>query len=163
MIQPTPRYFRKQNRHHIRDTYERKSNKLRFGSYGIQAVEKGFLTARQIEAIRRTITARLKRKGKIWIRAYPDAAHTAKPKEVRRGRGKGNVDFWYCRVKPGRILFEIKVSHRFTSLAVPALFFALRKLPFFAQIITRNFLFINLFKLNFKIDFFSSGKTRPPH
>jgi large subunit ribosomal protein L16 len=65
MIQPTPRYFRKQNRHHIRKTYESKSNSLRFGSYGMQAVEKGFLTAKQIEAVRRTITARLKRKGKI--------------------------------------------------------------------------------------------------
>lgn len=65
MIQPTPRYFRKQNRHHIRKTYENKSNCLRFGRYGMQAVEKGFLTAKQIEAVRRTITARLKRKGKI--------------------------------------------------------------------------------------------------
>jgi hypothetical protein len=65
MIQPNPRKFRKQNRHHIRNTYEKKSNELRFGTHGIQAVEKGFLTAQQIEAIRRTITARLKRKGKI--------------------------------------------------------------------------------------------------
>lgn len=137
MIQPTPGHFRKPNRHHLRQTYETKSNQLRFGSYGIQAVEKGFLTARQIEAVRRTITARLKRKGKVWIRAYPSAAHTAKPKEVRRGRGKGNVDFWYCAVKPGRILFEIKVSHRFLSLVRPALFFALRKLPRFAQVISR--------------------------
>lgn len=137
MIQPTPRYFRKQNRHHIRDTYENKCNQLRFGSYGIQAVEKGFLTAQQIEAMRRTITARLKRKGKIWIRAYPNAPHTAKPKEVRRGRGKGNVDFWYCRVKPGRILFEVKVSHRFTALIGPALHFSLRKLPIYAKVISR--------------------------
>lgn len=138
MIQPTPGHFRKPNRHHLRQTYERKSNQLRFGSYGIQAVEQGVLTARQIEAIRRTITARLKRKGKIWIRAYPSSAHTAKPKEVRRGRGKGNVDFWYCTIKPGRILFEVKVSHRFTTLAKPALAFALRKLPIFAQVIEKK-------------------------
>lgn len=138
MIQPTPRHFRKPNRHHIRDIYEHKSNQLRFGSYGIQAVEKGFLTARQIEAIRRTITARLKRKGKIWIRAYPSAPHTSKPKEVRRGRGKGNVDFWYCRIKPGRILFEVKVSHRFEALVIPALQFSLRKLPVYAKVISRR-------------------------
>lgn len=93
MIQPTPRRFRKPNRHHLRETYENKSCRLRYGTHGIQAVEKGFLTAEQIEAVRRTITGRLKRKSKIWIRAYPDAACTAKPKEVRRGRGKGNVDY----------------------------------------------------------------------
>lgn len=138
MIQPNPRKFRKQNRHHIRNTYEKKSNELRFGTHGIQAVEKGFLTAQQIEAMRRTITARLKRKGKIWIRAYPNSPHTSKPKEVRRGRGKGNVDYWYCRVKPGRILFEVKVSHRFTSQIKPALIFALRKLPIFSNIIERT-------------------------
>ncbi len=150
MIQPTPGHFRKPNRHHICDTYERKSNKLRFGSFGIQAVEKGFLTARQIEAVRRTISARLKRKGKVWIRAYPSSAHTAKPKEVRRGRGKGNVDYWYCRVKPGRILFEVKVSHRFITLVRPALTFALRKLPLFAQVITRFVLaFLFFFNLIF--------------
>jgi large subunit ribosomal protein L16 len=65
MINPTPRYFRKPNRKLIRNTYENKSNKLRFGNYGLQAVEKGFLTVRQIEAVRRTITGRLKRKGKV--------------------------------------------------------------------------------------------------
>jgi large subunit ribosomal protein L16 len=65
MINPTPRYFRKPNRKLIRNTYENKSNKLRFGNFGLQAVEKGFLTVRQIEAVRRTITGRLKRKGKV--------------------------------------------------------------------------------------------------
>ena len=137
MIQPTFRYFRKPNRHHLRNTYENKSHRLCFGTHGIQAIEKGFLTVYQIETVRRTIISRLKRKGKIWIRAYPDAARTAKPKEVRIGRGKGNVDSWYCAVKPGRILFEIKVAPRYISFLKTALFFALRKLPIFAQIIVR--------------------------
>ena len=108
MINPTPRYFRKPNRKLIRKTYEYKSNKLHFGNYGLQATQRGFLTVRQIEAVRRTITGRLKRKGKVWIRAFPDYARTAKPKEVRMGRGKGNVDHWVCIIKPGRILFEVK-------------------------------------------------------
>lgn len=140
MLQPVFRHFRKSNRHHIRNTYENKSSRLCFGTYGIQAIEKGFLTAHQIEAVRRTITGRLKRKGKIWIRAYPDAGHTSKPKEVRRGRGKGNVDHWYCAVKPGRILFEVKVSHRHQTQIRPALKFAIRKLPIFSQIISNIYL-----------------------
>lgn len=138
MFQPSFRYFRKSNRHHLRNTYENKSCRLSFGTHGIQAIEKGFLTAYQIEAVRRTITGRLKRKSKVWIRAYPDAARTAKPKEVRRGRGKGNVDHWYCAVKPGRILFEVKVSHRYVALLRPALIYAMRKLPRDAQIISRS-------------------------
>ena len=105
MFQPQSRYFRKINRHHLRNTYENKSCRLCFGTFGIQSIEKGYLTLQQIEAVRRTLSSRLKRKGKIWIRAYPDSSCTAKPKEVRMGRGKGNVDYWYCTVKPGRILF----------------------------------------------------------
>lgn len=137
MIQPIFRYFRKPNRHHLRNTYENKSCRLCFGTYGIQAIEKGFLTVYQIETVRRTIISRLKRKGKIWIRAYPDAIRTAKPKEVRMGRGKGNMDYWYCAIKPGRIRFEIEVSPRYTPILKTALFFALRKLPRHAQIIVR--------------------------
>lgn len=92
MFQPQPRHFRKPNRHAIRSTYEHKSNRLRFGRYGLQALEPGFLTARQLESIRRGLAQRLKRKGKLWLRALPDYPRTAKPKEVRRGRGKGAVD-----------------------------------------------------------------------
>lgn len=137
MLNPTPRKFRKVNRKLLRNTYENKSSKLRFAPIGIQAVEKGFLTVRQIEAVRRTITGRLKRKGKVWIRAFPDYPRTAKPKEVRMGRGKGNVDHWVCYIKPGRILFEAysKEPERLKE----ALSFALRKLPFFAQIVTRDY------------------------
>lgn len=135
MITPTPKYFRKPNRKAIRNTYENKSNKLCFGNFGIQAVQKGFLTVRQIEAARRTITGRLKRKGKVWIRAFPDYARTAKPKEVRMGRGKGNVDHWVCLIKPGRILFEVKSRD---ALSVKdALGFTLRKFPMRTQVISR--------------------------
>jgi len=88
---PTPRRFRKVNRHSLRITYEQKRCTLRFGTHGLQATENGFVTARQLEAVRRTLTRRLSRKRKIWLRATPDYPRTAKPKEVRRGRGKGNV------------------------------------------------------------------------
>jgi large subunit ribosomal protein L16 len=137
MIQPVSRYFRKLNRHRLRNTYENKSCNLSFGSFGIQAIEKGYLTVQQIETVRRTISSRIKRKGKIWIRAYPDSSCTAKPKEVRIGRGKGNVDYWYCIVKPGRILFEIKTSQRFISQLIPVLRFAIRKLPMYSKIVFR--------------------------
>ncbi len=143
MIQPISRHFRKINRHHLRNTYENKSNKLCFGSIGIQATEKGFLTVNQIEAVRRTINSQIKRKGKIWIRAYPASSCTAKPKEVRIGRGKGNVDYWYCRVKPGRILFEVKTSQRFVAQLAVLLNYALQKLPRHSKIIYRSILFIN--------------------
>ena len=88
---PTPRRFSKVNRHSLRITYEQKRCSLRFGTHGLQATENGFVTARQLEAVRRTLTRRLSRKRKIWLRATPDYPRTAKPKEVRRGRGKGNV------------------------------------------------------------------------
>lgn len=136
MINPTPRKYRKVNKKLIRATYENKSNRLRFGTYGIQSLGQGFLTVRQIEAVRRTITGRLKRKGKVWIRAFPDYPRTAKPKEVRMGRGKGNVDHWVCFVKPGRILFEV-VSKE-PLIVKDALAFTLRKLPFEAQVVTNE-------------------------
>lgn len=136
MINPKPRSFRKVNRKVIRNTYENKSNRVRFGVYGIQAIEKGFLTVRQIEAVRRTITGRLKRRGKVWIRAFPDHPRTAKPKEVRMGRGKGNVDHWVCVIKPGRVLFEVISKDK--KVIKEVLEFTLRKLPFFAQVVSRD-------------------------
>lgn len=137
MINPTPRYFRKPNKKIIRKTYENKSNRLRFGDFGLQALQHGFLTVKQIEAVRRTITSKLKRKGKVWIRAFPDYPRTAKPKEVRMGRGKGNIDHWVCYIKPGRILFEVKIKNKEDILIKDALSFSLRKLPFPAQVVGR--------------------------
>jgi large subunit ribosomal protein L16 len=80
---------------------------LNFGAYGLKAVEPERVTARQIEAARRAMTRHMKRAGRVWIRIFPDVPVTAKPAEVRQGKGKGNVEFWICKVKPGRIMFEI--------------------------------------------------------
>jgi len=140
MRTPTPRRFRKVNRHALRSTYENKRCALRFGTHGLQAVETGFVTARQLEAVRRTLTRRLQRKGKIWLRATPDYPRTAKPKEVRRGRGKGAVSEWVCIVKPGRILLEARASPRDFSRLSEALSVARRKLPVFVQLVTRTIL-----------------------
>ena len=145
MFQPKFRHFRKINRQGFRTTYENKSCGLSFGTCGIQAIEHGCLTAQQIEAVRRTLSSRLKRKGKIWIRAYPDSTHTSKPKEVRIGRGKGNVDFWFCNVKAGRILFEVAINKKYASLLRPAFQYAIEKLPIKAQVILR--LYNDLFRL----------------
>ena len=136
MINPRSRKFRKPNRKVIRNTYENKSNRLCYGIYGLQAIEKGFLTVRQIEAVRRTITGRLKRKGKVWIRSFPDYPRTAKPKDVRMGKGKGNVDHWVCVIKPGRILFEVVSKDK--ALVKDVLSFAKIKLPFFGQVVSRE-------------------------
>ena len=136
MFQPKLSHFRKINRHRFRTTYENKSSSLCFGTHGLQAIEHGVLTAQQIEAVRRTLSSQLKRKGKVWIRAYPDSTHTSKPKEVRMGRGKGNVDFWFCNVKSGRILFEIAVNPKFNQLIHPIFKHAVTKLPIKVQIIT---------------------------
>lgn len=136
MIHPKGRAFRKVNRHSLRRTYERKSCRLRFGLWGLQATEEGFLSAAQIEAIRRTLTSRLKRKGKVWIRAYPDYPRTAKPKEVRRGRGKGAVSEWVAVLKPGRVLFELAGRDQF--LLRSALTFTIRKMPVRVRLIGRR-------------------------
>ncbi len=80
---------------------------LTFGDYGLQALEPGWVTARQIEAARRTLVRYMKRRGKVWIRIFPDKPVTKKPAETRMGKGKGSVDHWVAVVKPGRILFEL--------------------------------------------------------
>ena len=78
-----------------------------FGSFGLKAVEPARITARQIEAARRTISRCIKRAGRVWIRIFPDLPVTKKPAEVRMGSGKGSVEYWACRVKPGRVMFEL--------------------------------------------------------
>lgn len=135
MINPTPRFFKKSNRKIIRKTYENKSNRISFGNFGLQAISFGILSPEQIEAVRKTITGRLKRKGKIWIRSYPDYPRTAKPKEVRMGRGKGNIDNWVSYIKPGRILFEVRSKDNLIVKEI--LKFSIRKIPFPTQVIFR--------------------------
>ncbi|MDA8397688.1 MAG: 50S ribosomal protein L16 [Actinomycetota bacterium] len=109
---------------------------LNFGDFGIQALEAGWLSARQIEAARVAMTRHVRRGGKVWIRVFPDKPVTQKPAETRMGSGKGNPEFWVAVVKPGRILFELNgVSE---DLARGALERAIQKLPMKARIVVRD-------------------------
>jgi large subunit ribosomal protein L16 len=107
-----------------------------FGDYGIQALEPGWLTARQIEAARIAMTRHVKRGGKVWIRVFPDKPVTAKPAETRMGSGKGNPEFWVAVFKPGRILFELGGVHE--ALGRSALERAIQKLPIKARVVLRS-------------------------
>jgi large subunit ribosomal protein L16 len=138
MLKPNQRKFRKSNKGRSLAEFENKANVLKFGTHGIQALEKGRITAKQIEAVRRSITNFLKRKGKVWIRIFPNIPITNKPSEVRMGKGKGNVAFWVAQIKPGRILYEI--SGPDFSLLRNALEYASTKLPVSVMILSRKFL-----------------------
>src|SRR5688572_26835456 len=109
---------------------------ITFGEYGIQALEPGWITARQIEAARIAMTRHVKRGGKVWIRVFPDKPVTKKPAETRMGSGKGNPEFWVAVVKPGRVLFELSFPNEETARI--ALNKAIQKLPIKARIITRE-------------------------
>jgi large subunit ribosomal protein L16 len=106
MLQPKRTKFRKQHKGRIHGL-AKGGTQLNFGSYGLKALEPDRVNARQIEAARRAITRSMKRQGRVWIRIFPDLPVTSKPTEVRMGKGKGSVDYWAARVKPGRIMFEI--------------------------------------------------------
>jgi len=135
MLQPTRLKYRKQ--HKGRNTgVATRGNKVSFGDFGLKATGRGRLTARQIEAARRTISRRIKRGGKIWIRVFPDKPITEKPLEVRMGKGKGPVEYWVCEIKPGKMLYEIEgVSD---ELATEAFTLAAAKLPFKTTIVKRT-------------------------
>ena len=109
---------------------------LAFGEYGIQALEPGWLTARQIEAARIAMTRAIKRGGKVWINIFPDKPVTQKPAETRMGSGKGNPEYWVAVVKPGRILFELSYPDEATAKA--ALERAIQKLPIKARFVRRE-------------------------
>jgi large subunit ribosomal protein L16 len=109
---------------------------LHFGEYGIQALEPGWLTARQIEAARIAMTRSIKRGGKVWINVFPDKPVTKKPAETRMGSGKGNPEFWVAVVRPGRVLFELSFPN--PELAKSALEKAIQKLPIKARVISRD-------------------------
>ena len=108
---------------------------LNFGSFGLKAMAPGRVTARQIEASRRAITRHMKRSGRVWIRIFPDVPVSQKPAEVRQGKGKGNPEFWICRVKPGRIMFEMDGVP--AAVAKRAFELAAAKLPMKTKFITR--------------------------
>jgi large subunit ribosomal protein L16 len=114
----------------------RSGTTVSFGDYGIQALEPGWITARQIEAARIAMTRHVKRGGKVWIRVFPDKPITAKPAETRMGSGKGNPEFWVAVVKPGRILFELGGVNE--ALGRSALERAIQKLPIKARVVVRS-------------------------
>ncbi|MCO6439876.1 MAG: 50S ribosomal protein L16 [Nitrococcus mobilis] len=107
MLQPKRTKFRKQQKGRNRGMAMR-GDTVAFGEFGLKALTRGPVTARQIEAARRAINRHVRRGGKIWIRIFPDKPITSKPLEVRQGKGKGNVDHWACPIRPGRVLYEIE-------------------------------------------------------
>lgn len=134
MLQPKRTKFRKQNKGRNRGLAT-VSNKVSFGEFGLKATTRGRLTARQIEAARRTITRKIKRGGKIWIRVFPDKPITKKPLEVRQGKGKGNVEYWIAQIQPGRMLYELEGVPE--DLAREAFKLAAAKLPVKTTFISR--------------------------
>ena len=106
MLQPKRTKYRKQFKGRVHGN-AKGGSRLNFGNYGMKAVTPGRITARQIEAARRAITRHMKRAGKVWIRVFPDVPVTGKPAEVRMGKGKGSPEYWMCRIKPGRVMFEL--------------------------------------------------------
>jgi large subunit ribosomal protein L16 len=107
MLQPKRTKYRKQMKGRNRGLAQR-GNKVSFGEYGLKAVTRGNLTARQIEAARRALTRFIKRGGRVWIRVFPDKPVTRKPLEVRMGSGKGNPEFWVAPIRPGAVLYEME-------------------------------------------------------
>ena len=126
MLRPKQTKYRKQKKGRIKGI-EMRCTDVRFGSYGLRALESGRISARQIEAARRVITRRMKRRGKVWIKIFPSTPVTSKPVEVRMGKGKGAVEYWAAVVKPGRILFEVGGVP--IDIAKEALRLAAQKLP----------------------------------
>ena len=135
MLQPKRTKFRKMHKGRIRGEAKGGSD-LNFGTYGLKALQPERITARQIEAARRAMTRHMKRQCRVWIRIFPDLPVTSKPVEVRMGKGKGSVDYWACKVKPGRVMFEIDgVSE---DVAREALRLAAMKLPIKTRTVVRE-------------------------
>lgn len=134
MMQPKRTKFRKAFKGRIHGL-AKGGAELNFGAFGMKAVEPGRISARQIEAARRAITRHLKRVGRVWIRIFPDVPVSKKPAEVRMGKGKGSVELWVCRVKPGRIMFEIDGVP--AELAAEAIARGAAKLPLETRFVQR--------------------------
>ncbi len=134
MLQPKRTKYRKMQKGRNRGLSHR-ANKVDFGQFGLKAVSRGRLSARQIEAARRAMTRRVRRSGKIWIRVFPDKPITQKPLEVRQGKGKGNVEYWVAQIRPGRVMFEIEGVDE--ELARDAFSLAAAKLPFRTTFVKR--------------------------
>jgi large subunit ribosomal protein L16 len=137
MLQPKRTKFRKQHKGRNRGLAT-VGNKVSFGEFGLKAIGRGRITARQIEAARRAMTRHIKRGGKIWIRIFPDKPITKKPLEVRQGKGKGNVEYWVAQIQPGRMLYEMEgVSE---EVAREAFRLAAAKLPVQTAFVNRTVL-----------------------
>ena len=135
MLSPKRTKFRKAHKGRIHGN-AKGGTLLNFGAYGLKALQPERITARQIEAARRAITRHIKRQGRVWIRIFPDVPVSQKPTEVRMGKGKGTPEYWACRVKPGRILFELDGVDE--SLAKRAFELGAAKLPISTKFITRG-------------------------
>ncbi len=135
MLQPKKTKFRKQFKGRIHGTAKGGTD-LNFGQFGLKALEPERITARQIEAARRAMTRHMKRQGRVWIRIFPDVPVTQKPTEVRMGKGKGSVEYWAAKVKPGRVMFEIDGVTE--PVAREALRLAAMKLPIKSRIVVRE-------------------------
>lgn len=135
MLQPKRTKFRKQMKSRNRGLAQRGAD-VSFGEFGLKAIGRGRITARQIEAARRAMTRHVKRGGKIWIRIFPDKPITQKPLEVRMGKGKGSVEYWVAQIQPGRMLYEMEgVSE---ELAREAFALAAAKLPLHTTFVKRT-------------------------
>lgn len=135
MLMPKRVKYRKQFRGRMRGKASRGAE-VQFGDFGLQAVEPAWITSRQIEAARRAIVRHIKRRGKVWIRIFPDKPVTKRPAETRMGKGKGPVDHWVAVVKPGRVMFELGgVSE---EIAKEAMRLASHKLPIKTRFLTRE-------------------------
>lgn len=134
MLAPKKVKYRKAHKGHLAGKATR-GQTLAFGEFGLQCMEPGWITARQIEASRIAMTRSIKRGGKVWIRIFPHKPVTKKPAETRMGSGKGNPEFWVCPVKPGTMLFEMEGVSR--EIAEKAFTLALHKLPLKTRIISR--------------------------
>ena len=134
MLLPKRTKFRRQHRGRFKGIS--KANAIVFGDYGIQALEPGWITARQIEAARIAMTRHIRRGGKVWINVFPDKPVTEKPAETRMGSGKGNPERWVAVVRPGRVLFELSYSDE--AVAREAIDRAIQKLPIKAKFVTRK-------------------------
>ncbi len=135
MLQPKKTKFRKQQKGKLRGVAT-SGTRVSFGEFGLKALTRGRVTARQIEAARRAMTRHIKRGGKVWIRIFPDVPITKKPIEVRMGKGKGNVEYWVAKIQPGKVLYEMEGVTE--EIAREAFRLASAKLPINTAFITRT-------------------------
>lgn len=135
MLSPKRTKFRKAHKGRVHGL-AKGGTSLNFGAFGLKAIQPGRITARQIEASRRAMTRHIKRAGKVWIRVFPDVPVSSKPAEVRMGKGKGTPEYWMCRIKPGRVMFELDGVD--PEIAKEALTLAAAKLPIRCKFIQRG-------------------------